>query len=251
MQLVLFEELTGAAVGSVLQLPPAEARHVAAALRMASGERLLVSDGRGRRVVGTVQISGKDVHVSVDSCVDEPAPDPSITVVQALAKGEHAELAIDLMTQVGVDAVIPWAAQRSIVQLKGERADKALVKWQQAARAATKQSRRSWMPSIQAVVTGRELLASLAGFDQVFVLHEEADSPLATAPLPASGRICVIVGPEGGIAPQELDDFASAAALPVRLGPQVLRASLAGAVAVGVLATRLRWAGAQSPDVGG
>jgi len=135
--------------------------------------------------------------------------------------------------------------------LKGDRAAKAVAKWQQSARAATKQSRRSWLPAIGDLVATRELLVLLAGFDRVFVLHEDATQALASAELPASGRICAIVGPEGGIAPEELNSLQVAGAEPVRLGPHVLRTSLAGAVAVGVLATRLRWSEGTSWDVGG
>ena len=172
-------------------------------------------------------------------------------MVQALAKGGHGELAIDLMTQVGVDHVIPWSAQRSIVQLKGDRVDKALIKWQQSARAAAKQSRRSRLPEISDVHSTGELITLLADFDAVFVLHEAGTTPLASAELPASGSICLIVGPEGGISPEELTAFSSQGAHPVVLGPDVLRASLAGTVAISVLASRLRWAAPPRPAVGG
>ena len=242
MHLLLCEEVTSAVAGTVVHLPSQEARHATAALRMVSGDLVLVSDGRGRKCVGQLEVRDSGVLVTIRSVTDEPVADPTITVVQALAKGEHGELAIDLMTQVGVDIVLPWAAQRSVVQLKGDRADKALVKWQHAARAAAKQSRRARLPQVLAVQTTKQLLPQLNGFDAVFLLHEAADRVLASAELPSSGRICVIVGPEGGIAPEEHELLTDAGAVPAVLGAEVLRASLAGAVAVSLLASRLRWA---------
>ena len=251
MQLLLCEAVQTAQVGDVVQLSPQEARHAASALRMTSGDQVLVSDGLGRKAIGRLDVQGAVAAVRIDSVTQEPAPDPSITVVQALAKGDHGELAIDQMTQVGVDRVIPWAAQRSIVQLKGDRAAKALLKWQQSAWAATKQSRRAWLPVISAVHTTRQIVALLSEFDAVFLLHEAAAQPLASTPLPAHGRICLIVGPEGGISPQEQEQLGDAGAALVILGPDVLRASLAGAVAVSVLASRLRWAAPPEPVMGG
>lgn len=251
MQLLLCEAVASAEIGAVIQLSPQESRHATAALRMTTGERVLVADGVGRRAVGQLEVQGNAASVMIESIVDEPAPDPSITVVQALAKGEHGELAIDLMTQVGVDRIVPWAAQRSIVQLKGDRAEKALTKWQLAARSAAKQSRRAWLPVIDEVATTKEVLAQLAAFDSVLLLHEMASTPLATVALPTSGHICLIVGPEGGISAEELTDFGSVGAVDVRLGPDVLRASLAGAVAISILASRLRWASPPSAGVGG
>jgi len=250
MQLLLCEAVTSAEIGAVIQLSPQESRHATAALRMTTGERVLVADGLGRRAVGSLEVQDNAACVVIESIVDEPAHNPSITVVQALAKGEHGELAIDLMTQVGVDCIVPWAAQRSIVQLRGDRAEKALAKWQQAARTAAKQSRRAWLPDIDHVATTKDVLAQLSSFDSVLLLHETASTPLATVALPDSGRICLIVGPEGGISPEELSAFNSFGAVDVRLGPDVLRASLAGAVAISVLASRLRWA-APPAGVGG
>ena len=181
MQLLMCEAVSSAEVGAVVQLSPQEARHATAALRMSTGEQVLVSDGLGRKAVGRLQVQKSSASELIESIVDVPAPNTSITVGQALAKGEHGELAIDLMTQVGVDRIIPWAAERSIVQLKGERADKALLKWQQAARTAAKQSRRSRLPVVSEVQSTKQVLAQLPDFQAVFLLHEAGVTPLATA----------------------------------------------------------------------
>ena len=251
MQLLMCQAVGSVDVGAVVQLPAPEARHATASLRMSTGEQVIVSDGRGRKAIGTLEVDGSVVSAVIVSIVDEPAANPSLTVVQALAKGDHGELAIDQMTQVGVDRIIPWASQRAIVQLKGDRADKALIKWQQTARAATKQARRAWMPVVSPVRTTKEILGQLTEFDAVFLLHEDASIPLSAAELPESGLICLIVGPEGGIAPDEQEWLAEAGARPVRLGTEVLRSSLAGAVGASVIASRLRWAAPPGAGVGG
>lgn len=249
--LLLVDDLTSVTVGSVMELPAAEARHAAAALRIADGEPVLVSDGRGRRAACTAVVASGSFAVAVDRIDVVPRPVVTFTVVQALAKGEHGELAVDLMTQAGVDRIIPWSAQRSIVQWKGDRAQRSLDKWRSTARAAAKQSRRAWTPDIDEAATTAGITAAMPGFAAAFVLHEEAETSLATVELPASGSICLIVGPEGGITDDERDAFLAAGARAVTLGDTVLRASLAGTVAVSALSMRLRWASPGPAAVGG
>lgn len=249
--LLFVHDLAGVAVGDRVGLPAQEARHAAAALRIASGEVLLIADGQGHRAQGQAVVDGNQVSVDVTKVEVLPRPNPSITVVQALAKGEHGELAIDLMTQVGVDRIIPWSASRSIAQWRGERAEKSLAKWQLAAKAATKQSRQAWTPEISGVMSTKEVLALLPQFSVTYVLHETATNPLASARLPGTGEICLIVGPEGGISDEEISAFEHAGAQVASLGDSVLRASLAGAIGVGVLSTRLRWARPSAQNVEG
>ena len=249
--LLFVSDLAGVAVGDQIELPTQEARHASAALRMTTGEVLFVADGQGRRAQGRAIVEGNHVIVDVISVDVMSRPNPTFTVVQALAKGEHGELAIDLMTQVGVDRIIPWSASRSIVQWKGDRAEKSLTKWQLAAKAATKQSRQAWSPEISQALSTKEILTLIPKFSATFILHETATYPLATAPLPISGEICLIVGPEGGISDEEVADFEAAGARVASVGDSVLRASLAGAIGVGVLSTRLRWTHAPSQNVEG
>jgi 16S rRNA (uracil1498-N3)-methyltransferase len=240
--LLFVHDLAGVVVGDRVALPVQEARHAAAALRITDGEVLFIADGQGHRASGQAVVEGNNVSVDVTNVEVLSRPNPTITVVQALAKGEHGELAIDLMTQVGVDRIIPWSASRSIVQWKGDRADKSLAKWQLAAKAATKQSRQAWTPEISTVMSTKEVLALLPNFNATYVLHETAANPLAAAKLPATGEICLIVGPEGGISDEEVAAFEDVGAQVASLGDSVLRASLAGAMGIGVLSTRLRWA---------
>ena len=249
--LLFVHDLAGVAVGDRVALPAQEARHAAAALRITNGEVLFIADGQGHRAQGEAVVEGNNVSVDISNVEVISRPNPTITVVQALAKGEHGELAIDLMTQVGVDRIIPWSASRSIVQWKGDRADKSLAKWQLAAKAATKQSRQAWTPEISAVMSTKEVLLLLPDFSATYVLHETSANPLAGAKLPVAGEICLIVGPEGGISDDEVSAFQEAGAQVASLGDSVLRASLAGAIGVGVLSTRLRWAPAPSRNMEG
>jgi 16S rRNA (uracil1498-N3)-methyltransferase len=163
-------------------------------------------------------------------------------VVQGLAKGDAGELAVTQLTEVGVDEVLPWQAGRSVVRWDGPRGQKAVGRWTSAAREATKQARRSWLPVIGPVATTVDVVARLRAAAVGLVLHEGAEAPLAWAPLPAVGEVVVVVGPEGGVDPAELDSFLAAGAQAVRLGRTVLRSSTAGTAALSVLAARVgRW----------
>jgi 16S rRNA (uracil1498-N3)-methyltransferase len=221
-----------------------EGRHAARVKRLAVGEPALVSDGRGALLdctVRAVQADGLVLAVRERHAV--PAPRPRIVAVQAVPKGERAELAVELLTELGVDGIVPWAAARCVVHWDAPRAEKALARWRRTAREAGKQSRRAWLPVIDAPAGTPEVTARLRAACAL-VLHEEAAVPLAAAPLPDGdvGEIAVVIGPEGGIAPDELAAFTAAGATVVRLGTPVLRTSTAGAAALAVLSARLgRW----------
>ncbi|MFJ8696696.1 16S rRNA (uracil(1498)-N(3))-methyltransferase [Streptomyces roseolilacinus] len=238
------DDLTAAAPGAVLTLDGPEGRHAVSVRRLRVGEEVVLTDGAGRGAYGTVAaVEGKDrLDVAVAQVRDEPAPAPRITVVQALPKGDRGELAVETMTETGVDAVVPWAASRCITQWKGERGAKALAKWRATAREAGKQSRRLRFPDVAEAAGTRAVARLLADADFAAVLHEEGAEPLATAPLPATGDIVLVVGPEGGVAPDELAAFAEAGARPYRLGRSVLRTSTAGTAATALLLGRTgRW----------
>ncbi len=236
--------LAGAAPGAVVRLDGAEGRHAAAVKRLTAGEAVTLTDGLGLGGHGTVTaVHGKDaLDVRLDTPVREAAPSPRIVVVQALPKGDRGELAVETMTEVGVDVVVPWAASRCITQWKGDRGAKALAKWRSTAREAGKQSRRLRFPEVREPMTTRQLAPLLAAAAFAAVLHEEGAEPLASAPLPPAGDLVLIVGPEGGVSPEELAAFAEAGAKPYRLGPSVLRTSTAGVAAGALLLGRSgRW----------
>ncbi len=220
-----------------------EGRHAAKVRRLHVGEPAVVGDGRGTVLDCRVtEVRADGLLLAVCGRRTIPPPVPRLVVVQALVKGDRAELAVELMTELGVDEIVPWAASRSIAQWQGPRGLKALERWRRAAREASKQSRRGWVPDVADLASTPQVLDRLrAGCG--LVLHEAATDPLARAALPAAGEIVLVVGPEGGISDDELTGFADAGADPVRLGSPVLRSSTAGAAALAVLSVRLgRWA---------
>lgn len=229
--------------GDRLTVDGAEGHHAATVRRMRAGEPIWLTDGAGHVAEGVVESVGKDRLVCVvHARRDVPAPSPRLAVVQALPKGDRGELAVELMTEVGVDAIIPWSATRCITRWKGDRGDKALRRWRIAAREAAKQSRRVWLPDVTALASTTEVARRLSAAQLAIVLHESANLPLGAIDLPADGEIVLVVGPEGGITDAELDAFTAAGARPVRLGPTVMRTSTAGAVAAGVLLSHTaRW----------
>jgi 16S rRNA (uracil1498-N3)-methyltransferase len=232
-------------IGPEFVLDGPEGRHAVSVKRLRPGEDVVLTDGRGHWAEGVVQAAeGKDRLVITDlgPVHEEPAESPRITVVQALPKGDRGELAVETMTEVGVDAIVPWAAARCITQWKGDRGLKALGKWRATAREAGKQSRRVRFPEVADAATTRRVAALLAEADFAAVLHESGDEPLATAQLPAEGEIVLVVGPEGGVAPEELAMFREAGAKAYVLGRTVLRTSTAGTAAAALLLGRTgRW----------
>ena len=224
--------------GDRLVLDGPEGRHAALVKRIRVGEEVELVDGLGSRCGCVVVATTKDtVTCEVATRVLEPAPSPRVTLVQALAKGDRGELAVELATEVGVDEVVPWAAARCVVQWSGDRGAKALERWRSTAREAGKQSRRAWFPVVQEP-SGTADLLTLPG--QLLVLHEAASLSLSSVDL--STDVVLVVGPEGGITPEELEVFQAAGALVARLGPSVLRTSTAGAVAAAVVSSRTgRW----------
>ncbi len=231
--------------GSSFTLDGPEGHHAANVQRLRVGERLILADGRGGTAVAEVAAVGKGtVRVTVGRREHVEAADPRLVVVQGIAKGDRGELAVQAMTEAGVDEIIPWAAARSVAQWRGDRGYKARDKWASTAREAAKQARRPWLP----VVAGdpdcstRQVAARLSGAAAALVLHEEATERLTAVSLPPAGEIVLVVGPEGGIGDVELDAFRAAGAVPVRLGDAVLRTSTAGVAALAVLSARLgRW----------
>jgi 16S rRNA (uracil1498-N3)-methyltransferase len=229
--------------GPELVLGGAEGRHAAAVRRLRAGERVDLTDGAGAVAECVVREVLKDaLRLDVTSRYEMAAPQPRLVVVQGLPKGDRGELAVEMMTEAGVDVIVPWAASRSITQWKGERAAKALGRWRSTAREAGKQARRFHLPEVTEPASTARVEQLLAGAALGLVLHEEAAEPLSGVELPAGGDIVVVVGPEGGVGDEELGRFRAAKAVPVLLGPTVLRTSTAGVAAAAVLLARTgRW----------
>jgi 16S rRNA (uracil1498-N3)-methyltransferase len=225
-------------------LTGAEGRHAATVRRIRPGERVDVADGAGLIAECVVTDVGTgSVTLAVQARREIPAPEPRIVVVQALPKGDRAELAVETMTEVGVDVIVPFAAERCVARWPaGDRAAKALTRWRSAARAAAKQARRARTPEVTELATAAEVATRLKSAARAVVLEPGVDQALTRLDLPGHGDVVLVVGPEGGLSPAELAEFTAAGAVPARLGDSVLRASTAGAAAAAVLMARTgRW----------
>ena len=228
--------------GDLLVLRGPEGRHAATVRRVRVGEAVDLTDGRGSRARCEVAALGQDcVELRVLTRELEPEPAPRLVLVQALAKGDRGELAVELATEVGIDEVIPWSAERCIVRWEGVRGERALARWRSTAREAAKQSRRARHPVVTGWLDTPDLLVRIAGATAL-VLHERASDPLAEVTLPAAGEVLLVVGPEGGITDREIALLTGAGGRSVRLGSSVLRTSTAGAAAAAVVSARTaRW----------
>lgn len=230
------------AAGSVTLSGP-EGYHAATVRRLRAGERADVCDGAGTLASCVVTSVGRDtVGLTVQSVAEVPRAQPWITVVQALPKGDRGELAVEMMTEVGVDTIVAWQAERCVARWEGERGKRALSKWRATAREASKQARRAWIPAVDGPAALSDVLGLISGAACVVVLEASAAVPLSRLALPGSGSVVLVVGPEGGLSAGERATLGAAGALEARLGPTVLRTSTAGAAAAAVLmANSGRW----------
>ncbi|WP_067461788.1 16S rRNA (uracil(1498)-N(3))-methyltransferase [Actinomadura macra] len=220
-----------------------EGRHAATVRRLRPGERVDLTDGAGLLAECVVAAADR-VSLTLDVVARHraPPPRPRLVVVQALPKGDRGELAVETMTEVGVDEIVPWSAARCVTQWRPERRAKALGRWRATAREAGKQARRSRLPDVTDLASTARVAERLTEASLALVLHEEADAPLSAVEAPADGEIVLVVGPEGGITGEELERLGAAGGRPVRLGPTVLRTSTAGVAAAAVLlAATGRW----------
>lgn len=239
----LVPTLDGVPPGATVRVEGDEAHHAVVVRRLRVGEQVLLTDGAGASAIGAVASTGKRVvEVTVDEVTRVDPPAPSLTVVQALPKGDRGELAVEVLTEIGAARIVPWAADRSVAVWRGERAAKSLARWRATAREAAKQARRPWHPVVDELVSTTEAVALLGSADLAVVLHEEATSSLASLSVPDVGEIALVVGPEGGLTDEEVATFVAAGAHAVRLGSEVLRTSTAGVAAASALLARTpRW----------
>lgn len=221
----------------------AEGRHAATVRRLRPGEHVTLTDGFGLAAACVVSRTGRDyVEFEVHHRREEAPPSPALIVVQALAKGERSERAVEAMTEVGVDRIVPWAASRSVVRWDSGRTAKALVRWRATAREAAKQARRSWFPEITDLASTADVAGLLAAVDVAVLLHEDAGDGISALRFPERGAVCLVVGPEGGITDAEREILVAAGAFAARLGRTILRTSTAGTAAAAVVLSRSgRW----------
>ncbi|MCP2030704.1 16S rRNA (uracil1498-N3)-methyltransferase [Okibacterium sp. HSC-33S16] len=244
--LYLNETLADTRAGELIELSGPEAKHVSAVSRAKIGDDLLVGNGRGLFAWGVIEtLEGGRVGIRVSAVRTDEPETPGLVLVQALAKGDRDEMAIQAATELGVSRIIPWAASRSVSRWEGAKKEKGRARWETIVREASKQSIRSFVPPVEEMVTTAQL-ATLAAASRVLLLEPTATDRLADV-TPANGEkpasdILLVVGPEGGISPAELETLTAAGARAVRLGNTVLRTSSAGPAALAVLNVALsRW----------
>ena len=238
------EDLADATVGTTVLISGDEGRHAVAVRRIEPGETVSLVDGEGRRLTGRVAaINGRQsLDVDVTQVRYESAPALRVTAVQALAKGDRGELAVAQLTEIGVDEIVPWSAEHSVVHWRGDRAKKSSRRWSDAITAAAKQSRRARFPLLAPLASTDDVRDRMRAASVAVVLHEKAAEPIGDITLPVRGEVLVVVGPEGGISGDELAIFTAAGARTARMGPTVLRTSSAGLAAVAVLlSATTRW----------
>jgi len=236
-------DVASAEPGSTLTVTGEEAHHASVVRRIRVGEQVDLTDGKGALVTIEVTETEKDRLTGRVLTREDLSPEtPRLIVVQAIPKGDRGELAVEMLTEVGADVIVPWAAERCVSVWRDERAEKSLRKWRNAAREAAKQSRRVWFPEVRPVASTEEVADLLHEASVRVVLHESASGPLSHIPVPGRGEIVIVVGPEGGISDPELAAFSAVGAEPLRMGSSVLRTSTAGvAAAAALLARTPRW----------
>jgi 16S rRNA (uracil1498-N3)-methyltransferase len=215
-----------------------EAKHAISALRIKNGELISVTDGRGGRAEALVTgVNRKTLVIEIENYRLEARSPVKLSVLQALTKGDRARETIELLTEAGVDQIIPWSAQRCIGQWK----DESLEKWRIWSREATKQSRRSWIPEISNLQSTNEVVAGFSNFDISLIFHETGEKKLSQVLQDESpSSLLMIIGPEGGISETELSAFKAAGATEVTMGQPVFRSAHAGAAALAAVQTGLR-----------
>lgn len=234
-------DCTNAEIGETVVLTGTEAKHASVVRRVRVGETITLGDGRGTWLEGAVDdVSASRVTVRISDRSRQDVPASRLILAQALAKGDRDEMAVQAACELGVDEVVPWQAARSVSRWEGAKAAKGRERWSSIVREAAKQAHRAWIPEV-ADVESTAQLAKRAADTRMLIL--DPWTPTRLTSIEADGRdIILVVGPEGGIAPEELERLEAAGAERVKLGDTVLRTSTAGPAAIAVLSGILgRW----------
>lgn len=220
-----------------LELPDALAHHAVRVLRLRDGDRIVLFDGEGGEAEATLQVRGKAAWAQVEARreVDRESP-LQIVLVQALASSDKMDWVVQKAVELGVSAIQPVQAERSVLRLAGERAEKRQSHWQQVAVAACEQCGRNRIPEVQPLQPLAHWLAAHRGMLN-YVLAPGGVASFAEEPAPQQ-PVHVLVGPEGGWSDAEMAAFDAAGCRRVRLGPRVLRTETAGLAAIATLQAR-------------
>ncbi|WP_296646381.1 16S rRNA (uracil(1498)-N(3))-methyltransferase [Rhodoluna sp.] len=231
--------VAGAVAGAEIALTGSEGKHAVAVRRMRVGEGIQLTDGLGKRVRGNVSaVEQNSLMIRVTDVIDESEPSAKLTLIQALAKGDRDELAVQAATELGAWQIIPWQAERSISRWDGPKISKGVDRWQVIVAEAAKQSLRVFEPNVQLPVSTKQICELVKDFDLILVLDPTAAAGLGSQDFSAQ-NIAIVVGPEGGISDHELQFLADAGARRVNLGAPILRTSTAGVAAISVILAKL------------
>jgi 16S rRNA (uracil1498-N3)-methyltransferase len=223
--------------GARLALPEAAAHHAAKVLRMGVGDAVTVFDGLGGEYAAVIMASARAVEVKLSAreAIEREAPFAA-ELIQGISAGDKMDFTVQKAVELGATAIHPVIAERSVVKLAGERAEKRVQHWQQVAIAACEQCGRNRVPVVAAIEPlARSLAASMADSDSGLVrllLSPRAGLPLREMPKPL-GRVQLLIGPEGGFSESEELAARAAGFVAVSLGRRVLRTETA---ALGALA---------------
>lgn len=212
-----------------------EARHAARVLRLRPGEAVTLADGTGLVLDAVVSEVGEAVRAQVRGERFIQAPRPEIVLAQAVGKGDRVDEAVQKAVEVGVAAVVPFLAERSVVRWDASRRRKATERWRAVARAAAKQSRSPRLTAVAEVAD--DVAAAVEPGPPAVVLEQSAARRLREVlPVTAPDRLVLVVGPEGGLSEAEMRELTDRGCCPASLGDRVLRTETAGPVAAAVVA---------------
>ena len=221
-------------VGQSYEFNNEDANHAIRVLRMGAGDVFMLADGTGSwSQVKAFAIKKKSMEVEVIATGFQEALETTITVVQALPKSDRVKEAIELLTEAGVDRIVPWAATRSI----GKMSDKFAV----TAREASKQSRRLRIPEVTDIATTEQICEAIKLSDLAIVFHESSDTKLSDCVSSHNvAHLLIIIGPEGGMTSTELEAFKAAGAKVALMGRPILRSAHAGIAAIAAVCALLK-----------
>jgi 16S rRNA (uracil1498-N3)-methyltransferase len=222
--------------GTAVALPMAGAYHVARVLRMREGAPLTVFDGQGREYQAEIaEVEGDKVKVQLGDQTQGTAESPlRITLVQGVSRSERMDWTLQKATELGVSAIAPVMAARSVVRLDEKQSQKKQAHWSGIVIGACEQCGRTRVPTVATPVNLRQYLTTVRKEGMRLVLSPAAQGSLAgLVNLPS--KVELLIGPEGGLEDDELAAAQKAGFTPVRLGPRVLRTETAAVVALTVL----------------
>jgi len=225
------------ALGARFSLPPGPARHAVRALRLMADDTVILFNGQGGEYTACIERIQKDeVAVSVTGFADiERESRLRVMLAQGISSGERMDYTLQKAVELGVSAIQPIAAKRSVVKLAGERADKRVAHWQGVVASACEQCGRNRVPTVAPPLTLAHWLGQRTGGRLLF-LSPLAEARLADLPLPVAPD-WLVAGPEGGFEADEIAALHAAGAIPVRLGPRVLRTETAAPAALAAMQT--------------